>query len=249
MHLEYLCGKFRMKTQRWILPMFDIKHFEFYYKLRTLPFVNEIWLFGSRSKGSEKSHSDIDLAIVCPAASEEAWQQVRDIIDHADTLLKIDCIRFDKLSDMRLRHEIESAKQVLFKRTENSYEWYETFLDLSEAIEKFRRVLKIDREKFPFAVEATIQVFEYTFELYWKLLKKIIYAEGIEVNSPRTTLQQAFILKLIDNDQIWLEIMESRNLTSHIYRQTTANEIYNHCKLYLPVMEQTFQKIKERYEL
>ncbi len=173
--------------------MINIKNYDFYYNLRTLPYVDEIWLFGSRSKGDETSRSDIDLAILCPNASESEWQKIRAIIESADTLLKIDCIRFDKLDDERLKREIQSSKTILSKRVENSYKWYETFLDLGEAIDKFQNVLTCDKEKVPFVVEATIQVFEHSFELYWKLLKKICNQEGLEADSPRNALQQAMI--------------------------------------------------------
>jgi nucleotidyltransferase substrate binding protein (TIGR01987 family) len=229
--------------------MTDIKHYEFYYKLRTLPFVDEIWLFGSRAKGSQSERSDIDLAIVCPFATREEWQKIRDIVDSADTLLTIDCVRFDELQDDRLKNEIEKTKTVLIKKVKNSYPWYDIFLDLGEAIDKFKHVLAFDKNQFPYVIEASIKVFEYSYELYWKLLKKICHNEGIEVNSPRATFQQAYAMKLIDNEQAWLEMMENRNLTSHTYKQPVANAIYEHCKNYLPVMENDYINIKNKYIL
>ncbi len=64
-------------------------------KLKSLPFIDEIWLFGSRARGDNLERSDIDLAILCSSASDSDWLKVNDIIENADTLLKIDCIRFD----------------------------------------------------------------------------------------------------------------------------------------------------------
>ncbi|MBP6985386.1 MAG: HI0074 family nucleotidyltransferase substrate-binding subunit [Alphaproteobacteria bacterium] len=229
--------------------MIDVKHFEFYYKLRTLDFIQEIWLFGSRAKGDELERSDIDLAVICPEATADDWLRVREVVDHADTLLKIDCIRYDQIQDDRLKLEIDKNRVVLFKRVKAGFPWYNTFLDLGEVIEKFQMVLEIDRVQFPFAVEASIQVFEYTFELYWKVLKKICLQEGVEVNSPRATLQQAYAIKLIDDENFWLEMMENRNLTSHTYRQSAANEIYRKCKTYLPIYQQTYLSLKKRYGL
>lgn len=229
--------------------MFTIKHYEFYYHLRTLPFVEEIWLFGSRAKKSETERSDIDLAILCPSATAEQWQEVRSIIDTADTLLQIDCVRFDVLEDIRLKQEILATKEVLFKRVANSYPWYDIFLDLGEALDKFAHILTLNKTNHPYLTEATIQIFEYTYELYWKLLKKICASEGIEVNSPKATLQQAYAIKLIDQEQIWLEMMENRNLTSHTYKQPTANLIYTNCTKYLPVMIANYDKIKQKYKL
>ena len=229
--------------------MTDIKNYEFYYNLRVLPFVKELWLFGSRAKGVALERSDIDLAVLCPSASVKDWQKICDIIDDAKTFLKIDCVRFDQLTDTRLREEIEQSKVILFKRIDNNHEWYNIFLDLGEALEKFHKVLSLDKKQYVFSVEASIQVFEYVYELFWKLLKKICYEEGAEANSPRTTFKEAYAMKLIDDEQTWLSIMESRNLTSHTYKPAAANEIYRNLKIYLPVMQQTYDKIKAKYKV
>lgn len=131
----------------------------------------------------------------------------------------------------------------------NNYAWHDIFLNIKQSLDKFEKILNYNKEEFPFAVEATIQIFEYTFELYWKLFKKICFAEGREVNSPRSALQQAYVIGLIHHEQIWLEIMEDRNLTSHTYKQPTANLIYTHCQQYLPLMQTTYKNIEKRFQL
>ena len=182
-------------------------------------------------------------------ASKEDWQKIRSIIDHADTLLKIDCIRFDTFGDDRLKREIEATKVVLFELVPNAYPWYELFLDLKEALDKFQEILQYSKEQFPYVVEATIQIFGYSFELYWKLLQKISRQEGVETNSPRSTLAQAYSMGLIDNQRLWLEMLEDRNLTSHTYKQPTANAINSHCKAYSDMMFKTYKSIEAKYEL
>src|SRR5438105_3264065 len=97
----------------------NIKTYAFYYRLRTLSFVQEISIFGSRAKGVNFQRSDIDLAIRCEGATQEEWQKIRTIIDSSDTLLSIDCVRLDTLCDDRLLAEIERTKKVLFKRVPN----------------------------------------------------------------------------------------------------------------------------------
>ncbi|KJW05242.1 nucleotidyltransferase domain-containing protein [Rickettsia argasii] len=73
----------------------DIQSYIFINKLKSLPFVNEIWLFGSRARGDNDEHSDIDIAIICPNITDQEWLEVMSIIENADTLLKIDCVRFE----------------------------------------------------------------------------------------------------------------------------------------------------------
>lgn len=91
-------------------------NYRFIDQLKALPFVEAIYLFGSRARGDGNDKSDIDLAIVCPSASVGEWLKMVDIVDEADTLLKIDCIRLDRLANERLKAEIERDKVVLYAR-------------------------------------------------------------------------------------------------------------------------------------
>ena len=96
---------------------FSVKNFEFFAHLKQFAFVDEIWLYGSRARGDASERSDIDLAIVCPKATEDQWHLIQDVIADADTLLKIDYVRFDALEqNNELRKNILKDKQVLFKR-------------------------------------------------------------------------------------------------------------------------------------
>lgn len=79
-----------------IIRMQEILDYQFIEKLKGLSFVDEIWMFGSRARGDNQKKSDIDLAIMCPDATDYDWMRVTDIIEDSDTLLKIDCIRMDK---------------------------------------------------------------------------------------------------------------------------------------------------------
>lgn len=91
--------------------------YQFLNELKLLPFVEEIWLFGSRARGDHHPKSDMDLAILCPSATEEEWLQVLEIVDNADTLLKIDCLRFAKdRIDATLYKKILQEKKILYAK-------------------------------------------------------------------------------------------------------------------------------------
>jgi predicted nucleotidyltransferase len=77
----------------------DIKRYKFYHELIKHPYVETIWLFGSRARQDNQERADIDLAVLCPKASFEEWCELENIIDNADTLLKIDLVRLDSLLD------------------------------------------------------------------------------------------------------------------------------------------------------
>ena len=93
------------------------KPYQFIKKLMQLGFVEKLVLFGSRARGNYKEKSDIDLALFCPHASIKDWQIIVDVIDDADTLLKIDCVRYDKLiDDSKLKKNIDKYGITLFAR-------------------------------------------------------------------------------------------------------------------------------------
>ncbi len=73
----------------------NLKQYQFIHKIKALPFVQKVILFGSRARGTNQLKSDIDLAIICPQATQNQWHQILEIIEQADTLLAIDCVRLD----------------------------------------------------------------------------------------------------------------------------------------------------------
>lgn len=95
----------------------SITNYEFFKKLCQLSFIDEVWLYGSRARQDNIARADIDLAIICPRATELDWFEIIEIIENADTLLHIDCIRFDTLLPTnKLRQNIENDKVVLFDK-------------------------------------------------------------------------------------------------------------------------------------
>lgn len=79
--------------------MQNIEDYQFIQELKNLKFIEKIYLYGSRAKGNNSERSDIDLAISCPQATDLEWLQVSEIIENADTLLKIDFLRLDEIRE------------------------------------------------------------------------------------------------------------------------------------------------------
>ena len=67
--------------------------------------------------------------------------------------------------------------------------------------------------------EGTIQRFEFTFELAWKTLKDYLEEQGIILQeaTPRAVIKAAFSAGILDDAQIWIDILQYRNLLSHTY--------------------------------
>lgn len=85
--------------------------------LQRLPFVEALYLFGSRARGTHQPRADVDLAVWCPKATPAEWLHLLDAVEEAHTLLLIDCVRLDlEAPDSPLRANIEREKVVLFER-------------------------------------------------------------------------------------------------------------------------------------
>lgn len=96
----------------------ELPHFRFIERLARLPFVEAIYLFGSRARGDNAPRADIDLAIFCPSATRAQWHEVLGIVEDADTLLEVDCIRLDEEAPgSRLRANIEREGKIIHARS------------------------------------------------------------------------------------------------------------------------------------
>ncbi|MBF0212682.1 MAG: nucleotidyltransferase substrate binding protein [Magnetococcales bacterium] len=83
--------------------------------------------------------------------------------------------------------------------------------------------------------EGAIQRFEFAFELAWKTLKDYLEEQGIVIQeaTPRRVIKEAFSVGILDDAQVWLEILQHRNLLSHTYDSKT--------------FEEALTKVSERY--
>lgn len=87
--------------------------------------------------------------------------------------------------------------------------------------------------------DGVVKRFEYTYELSWKMLKKILAAKGLDVNSPRDVFRDAARMKLIDDPKVWFTFIDKRNLTSHTYHELSAQEVIDS----LPEFEREIAKL------
>lgn len=87
------------------------------------------------------------------------------------------------------------------------------FVLLREALEKGPAALN------PLEKEGAVQRFEYSFELAWKTIKDFLEEGGIvfATVTPRQVLKDAFAAKVIDDGQVWIDMLDHRNLLSHTY--------------------------------
>ena len=92
---------------------------------------------------------------------------------------------------------------------------------LEEAVELARQ-----RPLSKLEAQGLIQGFEYTHELAWNTLKDFLEDRGVQaLYGSRDTTRAAFRTGLIENGETWMEMIQSRNLTSHTYNEATADQV------------------------
>jgi len=122
---------------------------------------------------------------------------------------------------------------------ENKY----SLLKFKNALDKLADGAKIAKDELD--KDGVIQRFEFTFEMFWKTLKIHLEHEGILCKTPRSCLKEAFKINLIDNEEIFLDMLEDRNRTSHIYDRETSEKIFIRIKKnYIPYLKKILKTLK-----
>ena len=81
-----------------------------------------------------------------------------------------------------------------------------------------------------FTRDASIQRFEFTYELAWNALKNYLLTKDIDVRNAKDTLKAALEQGLITDGDAWSNLHRNRNLTSHTYDEDLANNVYDYLK-------------------
>lgn len=117
---------------------------------------------------------------------------------------------------------------------------------LERALIQLQKALdsKIDDELL---IDASIQRFEFTIELFWKFLQKVLIANQVEAPFPKIVMQKSFAGGLIDNEEVWLKMLADRNLTALTYDQVLAKEMFERISGYSQIMQKSLLQIKKLF--
>jgi nucleotidyltransferase substrate binding protein (TIGR01987 family) len=102
----------------------------------------------------------------------------------------------------------------------NDIRWKQRFQNFDRAFVLLRSALENGADGLnALEKEGVIQRFEYSFELAWKTIKDYLEDSGVvfALVAPRQVLKDAFAVKLMTDGQVWIDMLDHRNLLSHTY--------------------------------
>lgn len=109
--------------------------------------------------------------------------------------------------------------------------WEQRLSNYATALRQLTNAVDIAHERTLSDLEkqGIIQAFEFTHELAWNVMKDYFaYQGGPMVTGSRDAVREAFNKGLIADGEGWMEMIRSRNLSSHTYNQKVAEEIVDH---------------------
>ena len=118
------------------------------------------------------------------------------------------------------------------------------YQDALRALVTFKSII---RENYSVIIrDATIQRFEYTYELSWKTLKRYLALEsGIEEFNIKNLYREAGRQNILDNITHWFQYHTARNMTSHTYNENVADETYDLARAFLVDAEKLVEKLEK----
>jgi nucleotidyltransferase substrate binding protein (TIGR01987 family) len=106
--------------------------------------------------------------------------------------------------------------------------WLQRFDNYKKALEQLNDAIEVMNERSLSNLEkqGLVQAFEFTHELSWKVLKDFLeYRGATDLYGSRDVVRRAFSLGILEEGEIWMNMIKSRNLTSHTYNEDVVDEI------------------------
>jgi len=206
-----------------------------------------IYLYGSRANGEATETSDIDIAFEDKECHD--LFRIEEELAKLPTLLKID-VKNLAFTDERFRNRVKDTGRVLYsagkrQRFEDGLSNFRNaFLKFSEAV--------LRREEFyqggfgDIYLDLVVKRFEFTYEMSWKAIKRYLNFIGLDCPSPRGCFKEAFVQKVIAEESVWLDMIEQRNLTSHVYDESEVAEILGKIDRYRLAFQELLATLEAR---
>jgi len=108
--------------------------------------------------------------------------------------------------------------------------WKQRFQNFKKALSNLTSAFELAqvRELSDLEMQGMIQGFEFTFELAWNVMKDYLEEQGITgIIGSKNAIRQAFNIGLIKDGDLWMDMINDRNLASHLYEEEMADDLYD----------------------
>jgi nucleotidyltransferase substrate binding protein (TIGR01987 family) len=130
--------------------------------------------------------------------------------------------------------------------------WRQRFNNYQNAIKLLDELKSLDIDTLSLLEkEGIIQRFEYTLELAWKTLKDKMEFDGLLIDqiSPKMVMKKAYHYQYIDEIDLWLAMINDRNILSHTYNEKVVKQIIPIIKRqYLPLLDKLHETLLKDVE-
>jgi len=217
---------------------------------RLLPKDYGAVLFGSRAKGRAQAGSDWDIGLIGPAPlSGTVIENIREELDELPTLHTFDVVDFAGVPDYFQTAALKGAQKLVMSKAVEAFAKElamnpEDNVDLTAFESALARLSEALTEvETDLGRDGAIQRFEFTFELAWKATMHLARKHGVESGTtPKQIIKTAFKVGWIEDDALWLKMLEDRNRTSHTYKEKLAKAVFDN----LPDYRDAFKKLLEQ---
>jgi nucleotidyltransferase substrate binding protein (TIGR01987 family) len=110
------------------------------------------------------------------------------------------------------------------------FRWKQRFQNFDRAFVLLRGALENGPDALnPLEKEGVVQRFEFSLELAWKTVKDLMELDGFvfATITPRQVLKDAFAARILQDGQLWIDMLDHRNLLSHTYDLVKFEEAVN----------------------
>jgi nucleotidyltransferase substrate binding protein (TIGR01987 family) len=109
--------------------------------------------------------------------------------------------------------------------TNKDIRWIQRLANFKKALQQLSEFIEKNKLN-KFEKQGLIQSFEYNYELSWNTIKDFYESQGeTNIQGSKDAIRMAFKRGLIENGDIWMEMIKSRALTTHTYNEAVVEEI------------------------
>lgn len=206
-----------------------------------------IYLYGSQANGEASPTSDIDIAYEDDNFKDNYL--IEEALEKMQTLIKIE-VKNLALCEERFKNRVKSTGKVIFSANKE-LRAQDSLHNFDKALEKFSNVVS-RREEFykegygDVYLDLVVKRFEFTYEMSWKTIKRYMDFIGIDCPNPRSCFKEALVQGLITDETVWLDMIERRNLSSHMYDEDEIKEILQKVNDYVMAFENLNESIEAK---